>query len=168
MDMKNNEDLDVHTGSTQIRWPNSTNKPFKEKTSLDYFILSYPSDSWTKSIHATNNMINEKYPESEHTTLGEIITYLGLRLGMCMDPIRGGYEAYWNTPDRNTSRQIMLPRDFGTRFGMTKNRFELLTTCFQLDFEEPIINNPNRVSIYFKQKYKNYSLINIFTVVYFG
>ena len=56
--------------------------------------------------------------------------FIGLRGVMMLDPIRGGYPAYWKENLDNPS--VIMPRCFKSRFGMTYARFRQLTYCFKM------------------------------------
>ena len=59
--------------------------------------------------------------------------YIGIRLAMALDPIGRSYEDYWQTSDAadEGAKTTQLPRNYGNRFKMSKNRFKCIEKNLQ-------------------------------------
>lgn len=71
-----------------------------------------------------NNLHNDP------TTAGELIKYFEIWLAMSRELTRGGINQYWSTETNNYS--VDIPKNYGNRFNMSKNRFKLLSSAFIL------------------------------------
>jgi hypothetical protein len=120
----------VYNQDAYIRW--GALAQMENKTEMDYFNLFYPFDSLEDTIKHTNtNLASKGYSE---ITKGELLRYFGIRLAMCVQPVRGPISTYWNeTIDPNG---VELPMAYGKRFKMARHRFENITSC--LSFNTPV------------------------------
>ena len=85
----------------------------------------------------------------ERTTKGEVIKYLGIRLAMALSPLPGGVRAYWETITSKEGKEtIHMGGDYRKRFGMSRNRFTELSSCFRLCIpEDPTLPPDRKVNI---------------------
>lgn len=122
----------VYTRSAAINWPpHLQHIPFQERKPIDYFYLMHPNN-WHKMRDCTNvSILNEE----DKVTVGQLQTWLGVWFAMCLDPTRGDRGDYWKTKPDNES--VLTHRNFGSRFKITKNRFEMITKNFQLEGPRP-------------------------------
>ena len=149
-----------------LKWPHTCCKLFMDRTPLDYFSLFHPRTSLSKMVSFANLQIAKSIHPEPSTTLGEITKFLGIRVAMVIDPVRGGLRDYWNAG--NEEKSVIMSRDFGTRFGMTKHRFEILQENFVLcepeaeglAFDERVRLIANYIAIY----HTRYFVININTM----
>jgi hypothetical protein len=90
-------------------------------TPLDFFYMMFPMNFLiSRMVPYTNQELLRR--RRTLTTEGEMIRFLGLTLAMAIDPCRGGLPAYWENVDPH-SEIIFTGRHYGTRFGMSRNRF---------------------------------------------
>lgn len=45
-------------------------------------------------------------------------------LNMALDPIRGSRKDYWSTTDIHNMKTVFTAKNYGARFGMSRDRFE--------------------------------------------
>lgn len=92
-----------------------------------YFTLLFPMSFLSQSIvPLTNGVLQSRHQVP--TTTGEILKFFGLSLAMALDSCKGGIDIYWSQPIEHENT-VILPRNFGQRFGMARDRFKLLRTC---------------------------------------
>jgi len=118
----NVERTPLYDSSARLRKPQhmkdreieNVNQPF------DYFRLLFPFPALKGIRDATAN----NWPEAGAgvaPTRGETLKAIGIQLAMALDPIRGSRKDYWATtadPD-----DLTLPRNYGKRFGISRDRF---------------------------------------------
>jgi hypothetical protein len=105
-----------------LKWPNSIADK-REKDVFDYFNVMFPRRSLIQTV--TQTSLNLERNGLSPTSHGELLKYMGIRLAMCIMPVRGGMKAYWNC--RAPKESVYVPLDFYGRFGMARHRFEDLT-----------------------------------------
>ena len=123
--------------NTNLIWEDNNNN---EKEPIDYFTLLFPMQYINIFISSTNNKLRGK--NVSITDIGELFKYFGIRLAMIVQPQKGGISAYWRT-GYNSDSTIISP-NFGIRFGMSRKRFEDITTCLCLENS----NNNNNIEVY--------------------
>ena len=129
---KSIETLGLYARNASINWPyHVAHKPFHEKQPIDYFNLMHPHN-WHKMKDSTNSTILN---EDDKITVGTLQTWLGLIFAMMLDPVRGDRGDYWQTKAEDES--VILPRNFGSRFKMTKNKFEMIMKNFKIEPPKP-------------------------------
>jgi len=64
--------------------------------------------------------------------LSELIKFFGIMLAMALDPIRGSRSDYWNR-DNTGKNTVYSARNYGEKFGMTRERFEQIVKHLRLD-----------------------------------
>ncbi len=105
-----------------------------------YFML--PTTIITDGVNNTNRcLLIDKQPITDK---GEFLTFLGLTAAMSADPMKGNINGYWNNLPKENS--TLLHRDFGKRFGMSRNRFKMIRHCLSFTNKKP---DTTIVSIYF-------------------
>ena len=62
-------------------------------------------------------------------TQGEFFKWLGIQLAMCVEPRRGPIEVYW--AKRSHEGSSSLPANYGERFGMSRHRFQEITSALR-------------------------------------
>ena len=105
-------------------------------------MLMFPGAALTEIIEQTNNNMSRFNEDSASIKKGEFLKFLGIRIAMAIDPIRGHRNNYWNNTADLSS--IILPRSYGSRFGMSKNRFNDINhylTITNSQFEEQLMYN---------------------------
>jgi hypothetical protein len=99
-----------------------------DKVPIDYFKTVFPMRILDIIMSNENKfLIEQKY---QTTSRAEMWKLIGIRGAMMLDPVRGGYPAYWKTYSDEPS--TIMPRSFEARFGMSYNRFRQLMYCFKL------------------------------------
>lgn len=109
------------------------------RSEMDYFEMMFPVDEWDHIVTETNQMMLS-LGRYQPTTKAEVLKYLGLRLCMALERKHLDIAAYWNTEvDEGT---VFQPENYGSRFGMSRNRFQLLSRCFRVDnFDERALDD---------------------------
>jgi len=59
------------------------------------------------------------------------LKFLGIRLQAAFERNRGDFMDNWSTSSALDG--LTRPGNYGERFGMTRDRFKLLSSCFRLD-----------------------------------
>jgi len=113
-----------YTNSTRIKWPEGAQlKEPADREPSDYFYLLFPDELLKFMLTFTNERMMRKgyrIPIEK----AELLKWLGIRLGMALEPLKGGAPAYWkeSVDDGVFSRG----GDFLKRTGMTFNRFKII------------------------------------------
>ncbi len=108
-----NDTPDIYSDDTRFRFPQCfRNKD--NKLAIDYFMSSFSRKSLESIVEATNEELG-KY-NYEVTNKTEILKFLGIRLAMCIDPLRGSVYDYWK--DKYDEDSVFVPRCAEKRFGM--------------------------------------------------
>lgn len=95
---------------------------------MHYLRLMFPVEIIPTTLQYTNTLIKGRLGEgAQMLETFELYQYLGIRLAMCLDPIYGSRKEYWAT--KPLDKAIRQPRDYGNRFGMSRDRFELIDSC---------------------------------------
>lgn len=121
--------------SSYITWPNEDllrDGPGEERSFISYFYLCFPMNFIQNMLEWTNFEISRSnYPESCRAPVskGELIKWLGIRLTMVVYPRRGGLPTYFATDSIPGSN--FEPGNYGKRFQMSKNRFEIIQKCLR-------------------------------------
>jgi hypothetical protein len=103
-------------------------------TIFDCFRLFFPEQYLNTIIDLTNvNIRADVLRSGGDTNRGEFFKYIGIRLAMALDPIGRSYEDYWQTSDAadEGAKTTQLPRNYGNRFKMSKNRFKCIERNLQ-------------------------------------
>ncbi len=114
---------EIYTNQARFRWPLALqaleNNPFK------YFLLFW-----------SNNVMNDIVTfTSEHLvssgfrplTKGELYKWMGIRVYMAINPIRGDIKKYWN--ENKESESMYVAHNLKQSTGMSRHRFENITSC---------------------------------------
>lgn len=130
-----NEEIapNASNAATSFKWEHVSDGMFadvREKTPWMYFLLFFPMHVYNIAVGVTNaNLDRDPHKTGGHTTIGEIVKLLGLRLAMVRDPLFGNNSSdYWNTSERADS--MKFPRNYLQRYGMSRNRFDTLMKNF--------------------------------------
>jgi len=89
---------------------------------------SFPRKVLEEIVEGTN--IELEKIKFDLTNLSEIIKFLGIRLAMCIDPVRGPISDYWK--DKYEDDSVIVPRSAEKRYGMNSWRFRHLSSCLRL------------------------------------
>jgi hypothetical protein len=81
----------------------------------------------------TNDVVRRKKFGSA-TTAGEIVKYLGIRLHMALEPIRGGTEMYFAASAIEDT--VLQGKNFATIHGMSYQRFKNLSNNYQMSYRQ--------------------------------
>jgi len=101
--------------------------PIKEFT---YFLLLFPMVFLVTVIvvHTNNNL---RARQKTYTTQGELVKFLGITLAMALETTRGGVKAFWDD-DADLTETIYQHKNYKTRFGMSRHRFQDLRTALAM------------------------------------
>lgn len=113
---------------------------------MHYFRLMFPSDIMASIVLHTNNLIKSKCGDgAKGIDSYELYKFLGIRLAMAIDPLYGTKKEYWAT--KTSDRTIRQPKDYGKRFGMSRDRFEQIEKCLKFgpDGDLNVKHHCNRV-----------------------
>ena len=115
-----------------------------------------------RQLRATNehiDQINQETPlvaghsERSKTTKGELLKHLGIHLVFSLEPTRGGFGVHWNLK-ASADQTCVLAKEYGKRFGMSRNRLEFLQNACLLDVkEDSSIPIQQKVIIYLLKMY---------------
>lgn len=131
----------VKLHESRIRWNTSESLRLNKKE-YDYFEKFFPQTSLIDAVYHTNVELR-KGRHGKETTLGELVKYLGLRLHMTLEPIKGGIDMYFCK--KRSVDNVLKGKDFESEYGMSKSRFLRLSTC--LRFNEKRVLTPDMVRI---------------------
>ena len=90
-----------------------------------------PRDMWRKIREATNANFQA---ENKKLSYGMIQQFLGIWIAICIDPQRGDRSDYWQCEALEES--VLVPRCFGARFNVSKNRFNDIMQAFRLELPQ--------------------------------
>jgi hypothetical protein len=133
-----NENLhtNVHSAPTTFNWDVIGMDRSCEKTAFDYWNLVVPTEALRQEVLLTNQNIDAANdanaaaavppasPTGQHipcTSLGEIIRKHGLRLAMTLIDVDKPTSWFWSV--EGAGGGVTTPPAFGSRFGMSRNRF---------------------------------------------
>ncbi len=100
---------------------------------IDFYDLMFPADYMQVIIDATN--MNLALQNAPLTTKGEFYRMLGIRLAIALDMKKGIIGDFWSAVQE--SGTIYRPPRYYERFGMTKLRWEQLTSLWSLEQSPP-------------------------------
>ena len=92
---------------------------------VDHFYLMYPMVGMPTTLRHINECMDSK--GKQHVSKGEFIKWLGLRVAMAAEPRRGPITVYWQHSFEEGT--VFSPADYGTRFGMSRHRFQDITSA---------------------------------------
>lgn len=123
------------TVHTELLW--SEEDKFKIDTGrmkeIDYYNFMFPSECLPAIIDSTNiNLTSQNLPPAN---LAELKRMFGIRLAMALDLQRGAVGDFWSIVQDPGS--ISRPPRYGERFGMTKARWDQLTSLWSLEQGHP-------------------------------
>jgi hypothetical protein len=105
-----------------LNWGHLVVDPFGVIKELMFFLLLFPLTFLnTVIVENTNNNLRAK--QKTVTSQGELIKFLGITLAMSLDTKRGGVTAFWDD-DEVLEETIYQNKNYRTRFGMTRHRFQ--------------------------------------------
>jgi hypothetical protein len=120
-----------------IQWFRAIGNPAADvaanKDIFDCFRLFFPEQIMQTILDLTNhNIAADATRIGGAISRGELLKYFGLRLAMALEPC-GSIDNYWNKPGapNETLQSIRQPRNFGDRFGMSRNRFRCIERNLQ-------------------------------------
>jgi hypothetical protein len=101
-----------------------------EKREVDYWKLMYPPLALNDQLALTNanidiwNAEHGDAPPVARAEKWELVRVKGLRLAMSLQPVKRPLKWYWQKdPDGD---EVLMPPNFGERYGMSRDRFEKL------------------------------------------
>jgi hypothetical protein len=101
-----------------------------DKREVDYWKLMYPPHALNDQLALTNANIavwNAEHADAVPVAPAEkweIVRVKGLRLAMSLQPVKRPLKWYWQKdPDGD---EVLMPPNFGERYGMSRDRFEKL------------------------------------------
>jgi hypothetical protein len=120
----------------RIKWPHDciliddhgTRKP------IDYFKKAFPMSFLRNIVLHTNRFLQYGVPISE----SEMLTWLGIRIGMTLECGKGGWESFFQT----TAPGFTRPGNYTERTGMKKIRFKSILDALHLDTPQEVTNQP--------------------------
>jgi len=103
---------------------------FNKMREVDYFYLLFPMGFLRNAIvlYTSDNLVVKG---KQGTTIGEMIKFFGITLSMSLEPCRGGVEAFWDE-GLDLNGTIYQKKQYKTRFGMTRHRFQDLRSCLAM------------------------------------
>ena len=111
-------------------WQNMHHLDISNRGPYDYFRLMFPFTFLTSSIVVSTNTILGRLHEPI-TDIGEMLKFFGIRLQAAYERSRGDFLDNWSTSC--PSDEATRPGNYAERFGMSRDRFKLLNSCFRLD-----------------------------------
>lgn len=101
-----------------------------DRAYIHYFSLFFPLGYLISTIiPATNAVLVHKH--AKPTSRGEMLKWFGLRCAMTLESTRGPVGDYWASPPAS-EESIYLSHDYSARFGMSRDRFKLLSQSLRL------------------------------------
>ena len=111
-------------------WQNMHHLDVSNRMPYDYFRLMFPFPFLNSNIVVSTNMILGMLHEPT-TDIGEMLKFFGIRLQAAYERNRGDFLDNWSTSC--PSDEATRPGNYAERFGMSRDRFKLLSSCFRLD-----------------------------------
>ena len=111
-----------HLPLSRIVWTQTEElKRPQDRKPVDYFYKFFPSNLVTLTMDMTSARLANRRIRS-NVTKGEMFKWLGIRLGMALEPRKGGIQAYWSKTD--DEGKFSRGSNFEERTSMTFNRFK--------------------------------------------
>ena len=98
-----------------------------------YFYHFFPMKTIPKILDATNGLMKERYGYG-NISKGELVKWFGIQLAMCIEPRRGGVDAYFNPKDDDETSYTGA--DMAKRFEMNKARYMKIRECLRFHTHE--------------------------------
>ena len=128
MDEKLFETAAFYDEDAHIKWIGPLRDiPYELRTPYTYFQLCMPNNLYSEWVDATNQKLVQS---ASLTNVGELIKFCGIQLAMSVDLNRGSCADFWSTTIEKDS--VTVPRCYGQRFGMNRNRFMQIKQYFSL------------------------------------
>ena len=106
----------------RLNWGQLVINAYEPIKAIIYFLLLFPMAFLNAVILVeTNN--NLRANRKAVTSKAELVRFFGLTLSMALDPTRGGIRSYWDD-NLNFEETIFQRKSYGSRFEMTRHRFE--------------------------------------------
>lgn len=121
------ENSNIYTNHTLNNWPQHLFQK-NDKSEYDIFTAAFPTRCFDEIMSNENKFLLEN--KWRTTSKKELFQYFGIRGVMMLDPIKGGYPAYWK--DNVDEPSVIMPRCYEARFGMSYTRFRQLGYCFKM------------------------------------
>ena len=113
-----------HTAPTRILWSHEEMlKNPGDREARDYFRKLFPPRLIRLMVESTNDRMRRKGVRWT-INAGDMYQYLGMRLGMGLEPRKGGKEAYWRTA--SDREEFSQGSNFEKRTGVTYNKFKII------------------------------------------
>ena len=98
-----------------------------------YFYHFFPMKTIPKILDATNGLMKERYGYG-NISKGELVKWFGIQLAMCIEPRRGGVDAYFDPMHKDGSSYTGA--DMAKRFEMNKARYMKIRECLRFHIHE--------------------------------
>ena len=107
--------------------------PLDSRGPMHYFLHFFPLQVVLSMLEQTNKeMANRRYVGN--VSKGELFRWMGVQLTMCIEPMRGGVDSYWKSPE---DQETMYHRgNFSQRCKMSRKRYLKIREC--LRFTDPV------------------------------
>jgi hypothetical protein len=120
---------------TELKWPARVQR----RSEIDYFFLMFPLPIVGQILQHTNIALSQAKPNTSELTRAEFFKYLGLRLTMAVSYPPMSVPDYFKTTQEAGSTCPIT--NFAERFGMSRHRFQAITSALRFDtFEESNID----------------------------
>jgi hypothetical protein len=119
-----------YNGRCRLQWQLLNLRADDDKREVDYWKLMYPPLALNEQLALTNANIaqwNSDHADAPPVALAEkweIVRVKGLRLAMSLQPVKRPLKWYWQKDA--DSDEVLIPPNFGERYGMSRDRFEKL------------------------------------------
>lgn len=106
----------------RLNWGQLVINNYEVIKAFTYFLLLFPM-AFLAAVIIPNTNNNLRDARKQLTEKAELLRFFGLTLSMSLDPTRGGVESYWDD-NVDLEGSIYQNKSYGTRFGMTRHRFQ--------------------------------------------
>ena len=106
-------------------WPDDGRGRHDERSSYEYFMKVFPVGIWDDIVDET--IVQLWTLGRGVTTKGELVKCMGMRLSMVLEKI--SVDAAFAT--ETVAGSAKLPANYSKRYGMSKDRFQILEKCFR-------------------------------------
>lgn len=119
-----------HEGGVSFSWSLVGLRATDPKREVDYWKLMFPPKTLNDQLMFTNKNIlqwNSSHPEVAPVPPAEkweLVKVKGLRLAMALQPVKRPVKWYWQK--EVDVDDVLMPPNFGERYGMSRDRFERL------------------------------------------
>ena len=98
-----------------------------------YFYHFFPMKAIPTMLAATNHLMKERHGVGT-ISKGELIKWFGVQLAMCIEPRRGGVDAYFDPMEKDGT--TFTGANMAKRFQMSKRRYQKIKECLRFHTHE--------------------------------